>query len=196
VTQVVDPAVSRAKFEAEVGRFNSHHSSYTKRGWWMMRAEFPIVEIAFLATKIRPPVVTLTARFDFTDFDLKPLSVKFIDPFTGLEVTAEQLHSRMKRLDPSIPPEVGAAMLQHGQMPPHQELIQAYPGQPGFLCLPGVREYHEHSAHSGDPWELHRDTGEGSMLQIADKIWQYGSDPFDRVNIELRQSYQQSLLPA
>jgi len=196
MTQVVDPAVSRAKFEAEVDRFAAHRASYAKRGWWMVRAEFPIVEIAFLTTKLRPPIVALTVRFDFTDFDLKPLSVKFIDLFSGDEILAEQLLSRMKRLDPAFPAEIAATLMQEGQQPPHQELIQAYQGQPGFLCMPGVREYHEHSAHSGDPWELHRGTGAGSMLQIAEKIWQYGSDPLDRVSIEMRQSYQQSVFPA
>jgi hypothetical protein len=196
VTQVVDPAVSRAKFDAEIERFEAHRFSYTKRGWWLVRAEFPIAEIAFLSTKLRPPVVALTARFDFTDFDLKPLSVKFIDTFNGNELPAEQLQSRMKRLDPAFPPEMATAMMAQGQQPRHQDLIQAYPGEPGFLCMPGVREYHEHPAHSGDAWELHRATGEGSMLQIAEKIWQYGSDPIDRVGIELRQTYQQSQLPA
>ena len=196
MTQVVDPAVSRAKFDAEVERFNSHRDSYAKRGWWMVRTEFPIVEIAFLTTKLRPSVVALTARFNFTDFDLKPLSVQFIDLFSGNEVPAEQLQSRMPRLDPSIPPQIGAALMQQGQQPPYQALIQAVPGQPGFLCMPGVREYHEHSAHSGDPWELHRVSGEGSMLQIAEKIWQYGSNPIDGVSVEMRQTYQQSLIPS
>lgn len=196
MTQVVDPAVSQAKFDAEIARFEAHRASYAKRGWWLIQADFPIAEIAFLSTKLKPPIIALTARFDFTDFDLKPLSVKFIDAFTGSELPAEQLPSRMKRLDPAFPPEMATAMLAQGHQPPHQDLIQAYPGQPGFLCLPGVREYHEHPAHSGDAWELHRATGEGAMLQIAEKIWQYGSDPIDQVAIEIRQSYQQSLVPA
>lgn len=196
MTQVVDPAVSRIKFQAELARFEAHRSSYAKRGWWMVRAEFPYIEIAFLSTKLRPPIVVLTARFDFTDFDLKPLSVKFIDLFSGNELPAEQLQSRMPRLNPAFPPEMAAAMMAQGQQPPAQELIQYYPGQPGFLCLPGVREYHDHPAHSGDPWELHRATGEGAMLQIAEKIWQYGSDPIDRIGIEMRSTYAQGLIPA
>jgi len=196
VTQVVDPAVSRAKFKAEVARFDANRSSYTRRGWWMVRADFPIIEMAFLSTKLKPPVVVLTARFDFTDFDLRPLSVKFIDLFSGIELPAEQLQSRMRRLDPAVPPEIAATIMAQGQQPPHLDLIQAYPGQPGFLCLPGVREYHDHPAHSGDAWELHRATGEGAMLQIAEKIWQYGSDPIDRIGIEMRQNYAQGLIPA
>lgn len=196
MTQVVDPAVSRIKFEAEVARFDAHRFSYAKRGWWMVRAEFPFVEIAFLTTKLRPPIVILTARFDFTDFDLRPLSVKFIDLFSGNELPAEQLHSRMMRLDSAVSPGTAAAMMAQNQAPPHLPLIQAYPGEPGFLCLPGVREYHDHPAHSGDAWELHRATGEGAMLQIAEKIWQYGSDPIDRIGFEIRSSYTQSRIPA
>lgn len=196
MTQVVDPAVSLVKFQTEVARFEAHRSSYAQRGWWMVRAEFPLIDIAFLSAKLRPPVVVLTARFNFTDFDLKPLSVKFIDLFSGNELPAEQLTSRMRRLDPACPTEVAAAMIAQGRQPPHQDLIQAYPGQPGFLCLPGVREYHEHPAHSGDAWELHRATGEGAMLQIAEKIWQYGSDPIDQIGIEMRPTYAQGSLPA
>lgn len=196
MSQVVDPAVSLAKFDTELVRFAAHRSSYAKRGLWLVRAEFPIAEIAFLSINFRPAVLTLTARFDFTDFDVRPLSVKFVDPFNGNEIIAEQLPSRMKQLDPAFPPNIAATMIANGQLPPHQYLIQAYPGHPGFLCLPGVREYHDHPAHSGDAWELHRASGEGSMLQIAEKIWQYGSNPIDRVGFEIRQSYQQSQVPA
>lgn len=177
MSQVVDPLVSRAKFEAEVAKFDKHRASYLKRGWLMVRAEFPIVEIAFLTTNLRPAMLALTARFDFTDFDLKPLSVKFIDPFSGAELLGEQLPTLMKRFN-------------------SPDLIQVYPGKPGFICLPGVREYHDHPAHSGDAWELHRANGEGSMLQIAEKIWQYGSNPIDRMGIQIQPAFQQSVVPA
>ncbi|WP_306919914.1 putative metal-binding protein [Rhizobium mesoamericanum] len=32
-----------------------------------------------------------------------------------------------------------------------------------FLCMAGVREYHDNPAHSGDPWLLHRGSGEGRL---------------------------------
>jgi hypothetical protein len=175
--QVVDPAVSRTKFDAEIARFEAHRSSYTKRGWWLMKAEFPIAEMAFVTTNLRPAMLALTARFDFTDFDLMPLSVTFIDPFTGAELLGAQLMTRMKRQNSG-------------------DLIQVYPGEPGFICLPGVREYHEHPAHSGDAWELHRASGEGFMLQIAEKIWQYGSNPIDSIGFQIQQAFQQSTVPA
>lgn len=196
MSQVVDPAVSQAKFDAEVARFEAHRAAYAKRGWWLLAAEFPLVEMAFVATNIRPAIVALVARFDFTDYDIKPLSVTFIDPFSGAELPAEQLVSRMKRLDPAFPAPMAAQVMAMGQVPPFQDLIQAYPGQPGFLCMPGVRQYHDHAAHSGDPWELHRASGEGSMLNIAEKIWQYGSNPINRLGFELAPSFQQSGIPA
>lgn len=43
-----------------------------------------------------------------------------------------------------------------------------------FLCVAGVREYHDHPAHSGDPWELHRTTGAGSLVRLLDLIHTYG----------------------
>ena len=51
-------------------------------------------------------------------------------------------------------------------------IVQGHPktGRP-FFCVPGIREYHDHPQHSGDPWLLHRHTGEGSLATIADRIW-------------------------
>ncbi len=33
------------------------------------------------------------------------------------------------------------------------------PENGGTLCVPGIREYHQHSSHRGEPWELHRAAG-------------------------------------
>jgi Predicted metal binding domain len=64
------------------------------------------------------------------------------------------------------------------------------PATPGFLCLPGTRAYHEHPAHSGDPWELHRKTGEGRLFALLETVWRYGAAPMDqlKINIGLGQS--------
>lgn len=47
-----------------------------------------------------------------------------------------------------------------------------------FLCIPGIREYHNHPSHSGDSWLLHRGVGgEGSLGFIIEKLFEYGITP-------------------
>ncbi len=62
-------------------------------------------------------------------------------------------------------------MLQ-GQM---EQLMQGYgPDDIPFLCIAGVREYHEHPAHTGDSWQLHRAQGAGRLVRLLDVISRYG----------------------
>lgn len=194
MSQTVDPAVTRAKFDRELARFTALQFSYAKRGILLLSAEFPRIEVAFVAVKVHPAVVILTARFDFTDFDVRPLSVQFIDFRTREPLAYEQLLTKLNRLDPSITPETAATLTQTGQPIPIVPAIQ--PGERPFLCLPGVREYHDHAAHSGNHWELHRASGQGAMIQLIEKIWQYGADPIDSISVNVMQSYQQSQVPA
>lgn len=46
-----------------------------------------------------------------------------------------------------------------------------------FLCLPGVLEYHEHPAHTGDSWWLHRTTGAGSLSHLLNAFHSYAVAP-------------------
>lgn len=55
-----------------------------------------------------------------------------------------------------------------------------------FLCMPGIREYHDNPAHSGDSWLLHRRSGEGSLAFIVDKIIKYGTGPIDQLPVHLQ----------
>ncbi|RUY35501.1 hypothetical protein EN981_26380, partial [Mesorhizobium sp. M7A.F.Ca.CA.001.13.2.1] len=55
-----------------------------------------------------------------------------------------------------------------------------------FLCMAGVREYHDNPAHSGDPWLLHRGSGEGCLAFILDKIIKYGIVPIEQLQIQLQ----------
>jgi hypothetical protein len=59
-----------------------------------------------------------------------------------------------------------------------QPLMQAHDGEEvPFLCLAGVREYHDHPGHSGDSWELHRASGAGRLVRLLEVIHRYGVDP-------------------
>lgn len=188
MAQVVDPEVSRAKFDREVAAYREMEATYRKRGWLLLDADFPEVFVVFAATKIRPAPIVAGAVVDFTDYDLQPPSVRFVDPFSREKIIASDLQFQMFRRQPmpGVPPEAIAAMMQQGALPV-SHMIQANraDGFP-FVCLPGVREYHDNPAHTGDSWLLHRGSGEGSLAFILEKIWVYGVDPLSAYNLQIQ----------
>lgn len=161
-TQAVDPVVSRAKFEREIAQFRELEGTYRKRGWLLLQANFPTAEIGFITVKMNPPMLLVTARFDFTNYDVWPISVQFIDPRTGQVLPKELMPTPMPRKLPDG--SIGHA-------------VQGFPGTPAFLCMPGVREYHDNPAHSGDSWLLHRGSGEGKLAFLCQQVSKFATDP-------------------
>ncbi|CDX57957.1 conserved hypothetical protein [Mesorhizobium plurifarium] len=182
--QFVDEAVSRRKFEREVARYRSLEGDYRRRGWFLVEAAFPIVVVIFVSPKVAPKSIVCAVRLDFTNYDLVPPSVTFVDPFTGVALPMKSLGFKMMRLNgmADATPETITARARLGPLQV-QELIQAHgPDEIPFLCLPGVREYHDHPAHTGDSWLLHRRSGEGSLHFILEQIWASGVNPIKSIN--------------
>jgi hypothetical protein len=196
VPQVVDPGVSQAKFDREVAAYRELELTYRKRGWLLLDAKFPEVLVAFAATKLRPAPIVAAVVVDFTDYDLQPPSVRFVDPFTREKLLASNVQFQMYRRPPmpGVPPEAIAALMQQGAIQVSGLLQANRPDDYPFLCLPGVREYHDNPAHTGDSWLLHRGSGEGSLAFILEKIWTYGSDPISAYNIQI-QAQVQGVIP-
>ncbi|HEU0164448.1 MAG TPA: putative metal-binding protein [Thermomicrobiales bacterium] len=198
--QVVDPTVSRRKFDREVTQLRDLAPTLTARGIWLMQAEFPVAKVGFATVVARPCVIPFAVRFDFTDYDVQPLGVTFVDPFTDRELMASEMMTKLRRLTSSAPPppveieggENGPRMVQMTMV----ELYQHYPQMPqlpGFLCLPGTRAYHAHPAHTGDPWEIHRPSGEGLLFNLVNTIWRYGTAPV--VSVMVNFVLGQSVVP-
>jgi hypothetical protein len=187
--QTVDPAVSRVKFEREVGQYGELAKEYRARGWLLARAEFPHVVVAMVARQLNPPAVVCGVKFDFTDYDARPPSVRLVDPFTEEPYTAAALPTVLKRAvaqDAVLPPGFPLPPGAQARMMAEQALMQAYgPEDIPFLCLPGVREYHDHPGHSGDAWELHRPVGAGRLVRILEVIDAYGLRPINGYNVAL-----------
>lgn len=187
--QTVDPAVSRVKFDRELGEYRDLASDYRARGWLLVRAEFPQVVVAMVARQLKPPAVVCGVKLDFTDYDAYPPSVRLVDPFTEEPYTAAALPTTLKRaveqpamIPPGFPVPAGA----RARLMTEQPLMQAYGSDSvPFLCLPGVREYHDHPGHSGDRWELHRRTGAGRLVRILEVIDTYGVRPINGYNLAL-----------
>ncbi|MCD9824057.1 putative metal-binding protein [Bradyrhizobium japonicum] len=185
---MVDPEVSRAKFDREVAAYRNLEATYRKRGWLLLDAEFPEIFVVFAATKLRPAPIVAAVVVDFTDYDLQPPSVRFVDPFTREKLLASNVQFQMLRRPPmpGIPPEAMAALMQQGGLQLSSMIQANRPDDYPFICLPGVREYHDNPAHTGDSWLLHRGSGEGSLVFILEKIWMYGVDPLSTYNFQIQ----------
>src|SRR6185437_3217307 len=222
VTQVVDPRVSRAKFEQQVKWFRDYEDVQRRRGFLLIEAAFPRVVLAVCVPHVRPHAILFGVVIDYTNWDLEPPSLRVVDPFTLRPLLAKELVSAMKRQmlrgpaaplnetadtplsgdlaptpasrtmtplgeDVAVPMQPTCAnspipaekptetppATSAGQgaapplCPPEMCMLQfGLPDEVPFLCLAGVREYHEHPAHTGDSWWVHRTTGAGSLSHL------------------------------
>ncbi len=188
--QFVDPRVSRAKFDREITEYHDLESDYRRRGWLLVRAEYPSVLVVLAAPQLAPPAVVTGVEFDYSNYDLQPPSVRLVDPFTGKPYKAKELPTHLKRSVEASGPPVPGLQLPLGvqaRLIAQQPLMQWYgPEDTPFLCLAGVREYHEHPGHSGDAWELHRRTGAGRFVRLLETITKYGVQPISEYQISLQ----------
>lgn len=186
--QFVDPAVSRAKFDREVSEFRALADQHLQRGWLLARADFPHALVLLLTAKTSPISIVTGVAFDYSNYDAAPPSVRLVHPLSGTPYAAAQLPTVLNRALPAQPLMLAG---QAGEQPafmltPQMQLMQSYgPEEIPFLCLAGVREYHEHPAHSGDSWELHRSHGAGRMVRLLEVITRYGVDPITGFNVQL-----------
>ena len=184
--QFVDPSVSREKFDAEVAAYRSLEREHQERGWWLLEAAFPRVFAVFATPRLTPPAVVCGVLLDFANYDLEPPSVKLVDPFTRRPYLMKDLPTVLLRRQfvsiQGLPLAAGTP-----QMVTAAPMMQAHgPDEIPFLCLPGVREYHAHPAHTSDSWLSHRGRGEGTLFAILSTIYQYGVQPISEFNVGLR----------
>lgn len=162
--QVIDLAISKAKFDQEVEQFLDGAEIHRKRGIIVLDYAFPDIKLAFCAPQIIPTPIVFAVNINYTNYDMEPLSVKFIDPFTFRLISVPELRHQFGRRGPVVNGK--------GQIQP---LALGLPDGTPFICLPGIREYHNHPDHSNDPWLTHRGKGgEGTLGFIIEKLHQYG----------------------
>lgn len=190
----IDPRVSELKFEREVAQLYAQIETLKKRGVIIHRIEYPIVEAIFLSTaplklvQIRemptgtplppgiaiPPDLPPDAKLRFEhhqdlvfgtrafgvrvaldDFDQRAPSVVFCDPITWEDLPAGMIH-------------IGNHVDQNGVA--SQVIIAVHPiFKKPFLCMRGIREYHEHPQHSGDDWMQYRK--HYGLFSTLDTVW-------------------------
>ncbi|MBL7738485.1 MAG: hypothetical protein JNK14_04650 [Chitinophagaceae bacterium] len=171
--QTVDPAVSQQKFQFELNTYLSIEETHRTRGVFMIKAEYPDIILLFSAPRLQPSPIVFAVKINFDNYDLEPLSVRFIHPFTFENLLHSPVQLLRKKVYPDRPPEI-------------QTLAQKDSTGLPFICIPGIREYHNHPAHTGDSWLLHRNKGgEGTLGFIVDKLYEYGISAINTFQFQL-----------
>jgi hypothetical protein len=172
----VDPIVSLTKFDRQVKQWREHAGEHQKRGIFLVEAAFPKAFAVLTIPQIAPAMVAFGAELDFTNYDLWPPSVRVLNPFTREPYTAQTLPAIVRaRLDPVQGPVADPVVM-----------FQENGEGEAFMCMPGVREYHNHPAHSGDFWLSHRSTGAGTLFEILDKLHEFGVKPINGYRVAIQ----------
>ena len=177
--QFVDPDVSRRKFDREVAEFRSQATEYGRRGWFLADAEFPHALVILATAKTQPISILCGVWFEYSNYDAVPPSVRLVHPLTREPYKWSEVPTRLVRMNgPPDPEKVAEALAQGVQVKMDaQPLMQALADDDiPFLCIAGVREYHDHPAHTGDHWESHRTSGAGRLARLVEIISRYGSE--------------------
>lgn len=179
----MEPAVCRQKFDREVAHLREQEATLRSWGIWLQEACFPDIFLVFVPRNpqvlnfaVASPLVGLGGqqvihqvqaeiqclagrafgvRLGLDDFDLMPPSVTFLDPWSREPLKYEEMFRALHET------ESGQHMIV--LQPPHPKT-----GLP-FLCMRGVREYHEHPQHTGDDWLLYR--GDLGAFSVVSTIW-------------------------
>lgn len=171
--QVVQPEVTRAKFDSEINKFRLLENENRKRGILCLKVEFPVIELAFSAYSLKPPAIVFAVSIDFTNYDVEPPSIVFIDAFTRIPVTTKDVHAKfIKTIQGNV--QIVPGQFVQANIP--QNILVGEPNEQPFLCIPGVREYHNHPQHTGNSWLLSRTKGEGELAFLIDQLY-YNSIP-------------------
>ena len=168
----VDEEVTRRKFKLELENFDRLKEHYRQLGILLLHQNFPDLYFAFLAPAIQPTPIVFAVRINFTNYDVEPLSVKFVHPLTFQPLKINQLMAGLLRRLKDSPV-------------PQNLLVADQDGEP-FFCIPGVREYHNHPFHNGDSWFLYRKNGgEGSLCFLIDNLQLYGTSHVVTYNFQI-----------
>lgn len=182
--QYVDPVVSRAKFDREITEYCSMEADYRARGWFLVKARWPVAVVVLVSRKTSPPTIVTAVHFDYTNYDVEPPSVRLIDPFSGQFLLFKELPNKLPRM--IVGPEMAMPDGTKARLTKPQDLMQAdSPEALPFLCISGVKEYHDHPGHTGDPWEIHRSAGEGRLVRLLGVISKYGLEPVTGFHVNL-----------
>ena len=189
--------------------YRRHEAAHRARGWLLLEAEFPMVFLALAAPQLNPTPLVFGLLLDFTNYDVEPPSLLLVDPLTKRPLATHELLTVMLRRqtaraaaapapakpasdeapdapEPPVAPAAPDVVVQLDQAIP---LMQPSPSGFPFLCLEGVYEYHQHPAHSGNDWLLHRARGAGTLQAILNVFETYAVRPLLAYHLEARMDF-------
>lgn len=177
-----DPGVTQAKYDRELALFKATAERYRRDGVLLVREAYPALTFAFSAPHVRPRPVVFGVEIDFVNYDALPLSVRFVDPFSGAPMLGRDLPVRPDAGGMWGCQRVVATAEERAQdgaeyRIPLSSLFQGNADEPPFFCIPGTREYHQNPFHTGDSWFLHRGTGVGTLQHLLDQLVIHGTAP-------------------
>jgi len=178
----IDPAVSRTKFDAEVAQVERQREVLRGWGCFLLRVEYPTVDTVYVPRKfmkltfpvasqgsiialpsvahatVEIPVLAARAfgvRVSLDDYDQRAPSVTFHDPWTWQPLRPDQI-------------PLGQTLDENGRA--QLVVLNEHPDtHKPFLCMRGIREYHEHPQHTGDEWALYR--GDIGLFSVLSLVW-------------------------
>jgi hypothetical protein len=183
----LDPVVNRRKYDRELNGLERRKDVLERQGIFLLTtAVYPIIECIVVPKhplRVAVPVTqqgqlflppgaravlevpglsasAFKARFNLTDYDLEAPSLEFRDPWSD---SILQFRTMFRALQYDTERRV------------HVVLLDDHPiTHKPFLCLRGIREYHNHPQHSGDEWLLYR--AHMNMFSILMSLWRVASD--------------------
>lgn len=143
------PAVSAQMFDEAVGQIAGNTVLLADRGWLIVHRAFPILR---LAVAHRTTGLLRVFEFGFDDWNDKPPSLRLVDGETFVALPGH------------LWPTNGSYW--------HASGWSGTVGTPNapFMCMPGIREYHNHSSHLNDVWTSYKDLDAFSLGNIVAQV--------------------------
>lgn len=177
--QYVDPEVTKKKFQDELRAFEESEDEFRRLGIVCTERNAISISLIFCSPHLRPVGILFCVKIDYTNWDIEPPSVQFIDPFNREPLLRRDLSIKLIQVLPQVKSINGINPQQQ------MDLLQGLPDQPPFICMPGVKQYHDHLWHSGDSWWLYRNRGEGKLVTLIRQLYRHSILQINSYGIQL-----------
>lgn len=169
MAQYVDPIVTKSKFKNEIDNYIKNEHLYRNLGVICTGINFEenSIMLLFAASNLKFNPIVFSILIDYSNWDVEPPSVKFINPFSHELLKRNEIHIQFYQKKNEI-----VRILPNGSIA-EPDILQGSPDAVPFLCIPGVKEYHDHPAHTGDFWMLLREKGEGKLCTLIEQIYNH-----------------------
>ena len=135
------PELAQACFDAEMAALPAELAEM--RGWQFLERSYPTLDVAFTTHQGG----YLRLHMNCENWNARPPSIGLLGE-SGQHITSA-IASSTNIFNNSPHPSTGRP----------------------FVCMPGVFEYHTHSSHLNDHWELRRNLPGFRLLEIVTQIW-------------------------